>query len=448
MKNDPPKTQRCTCPSGDGSLRWPCPTHPAEAQAVAWQFQDREGKWHGFTDERHRQNTIADGSWPVRALYTAPPSAPAGVSPPSSVVWHPIETAPKDNKHPLYLAQFDHDTGELIELDWDAAWEAESESWEIPQVYYIWRSANDRVGEPTHWAYQNASIQQPAADRLAESLSHARENAAYLGTGEVVLQLDGAEWMTKAEEALAQQPAAEPTNRAESSSKLVDAQPVGEAGTMPGTDGGFTTAVFKAADVPVGTKLYTAPPSAPVGVDELAQVIREVDGKHSLGAGALAEAILEKFPAITQKPSVAPVGSGHTHPHKKRANCHCIRCRPLERPCDCDGCRSLTTRLVSAPVGVEGFTTVRFLEGGIVQMDRADYDRITQQPAAVDGAMAGWVADGDTIPAYLIDATRNAIRLEFGNNGTDGYYKRILVRVFTALTAQQGGSDNNRQEGV
>lgn len=44
-----------------------------------------------------------------------------------------------------------------------------------------------------------------------------------------------------------------------------EAQPVGEAGTMPGTNGGFTTAVFKAADVPVGTKLYTAPPSAPVG---------------------------------------------------------------------------------------------------------------------------------------------------------------------------------------
>lgn len=48
--------------------------------------------------------------------------------------------------------------------------------------------------------------------------------------------------------------------------------------------------------------LYTAPPSAPVGVDELAQVIREVDGNHSLGAGALAEAILEKFPTLAAQP--------------------------------------------------------------------------------------------------------------------------------------------------
>ena len=29
----PAEAQRCTCPSGDGSLRWPCPAPPAEAQA-------------------------------------------------------------------------------------------------------------------------------------------------------------------------------------------------------------------------------------------------------------------------------------------------------------------------------------------------------------------------------------------------------------------------------
>lgn len=42
--------------------------------------------------------------------------------------------------------------------------------------------------------------------------------------------------------------------------KLEDAmfgsKAVGSVGTMPGTNGGFTMAVFKAADVPVGTKLY------------------------------------------------------------------------------------------------------------------------------------------------------------------------------------------------
>lgn len=53
---------------------------PVEAQPVEWQYQDRNGKWHGFTDESHRLNTIEDGSWPVRALYDhPPPSAPMEV---------------------------------------------------------------------------------------------------------------------------------------------------------------------------------------------------------------------------------------------------------------------------------------------------------------------------------------------------------------------------------
>lgn len=67
--------------------------------------------------------------------------------------WQPIETAPKDNKRPLLLAHFDH-KGELTHVDFDGSWERESESWEMPQEYYFWESANGNVDEPTHWAYQ------------------------------------------------------------------------------------------------------------------------------------------------------------------------------------------------------------------------------------------------------------------------------------------------------
>lgn len=51
------------------------------------------------------------------------------------------------------------------------------------------------------------------------------------------------------------------------------AEPVGEAGPMPGT-AGFTIACFKAADVPIGTKLYAAPsaqPEAPADPKRLAR---------------------------------------------------------------------------------------------------------------------------------------------------------------------------------
>lgn len=54
----PAEALRCTCPSGDGSLRWPCPAHPPEAQPV-YVGVDLEGGW-------------------IRA--TTPPSAPVGVA--------------------------------------------------------------------------------------------------------------------------------------------------------------------------------------------------------------------------------------------------------------------------------------------------------------------------------------------------------------------------------
>lgn len=43
--------------------------------------------------------------------------------------------------------------------------------------------------------------------------------------------------------------------RAQPEGEAPQAEPVGEAGTMPGT-AGFTMACFKATDVPIGTKLY------------------------------------------------------------------------------------------------------------------------------------------------------------------------------------------------
>ncbi len=31
----------------------------------------------------------------------------------------------------------------------------------------------------------------------------------------------------------------------------------------------------------------------------------------------------------------------HTHPHKPDHDCHCVFCKPLERPCDCSGCHGI-----------------------------------------------------------------------------------------------------------
>ena len=41
-------------------------------EPVRHEFQGRDGDWHPFIDRRHYENTVADGSWPIRALYTLP----------------------------------------------------------------------------------------------------------------------------------------------------------------------------------------------------------------------------------------------------------------------------------------------------------------------------------------------------------------------------------------
>jgi len=45
---------------------------PAQ-EPVSHEFQDKEGKWHPFIDRKHYLNTLEDGRWPIRALYTTPP---------------------------------------------------------------------------------------------------------------------------------------------------------------------------------------------------------------------------------------------------------------------------------------------------------------------------------------------------------------------------------------
>ena len=46
----------------------------AVSEPVSHQFQTADGKWCDFLDDDHYQNTVKDGRWPIRALYTTPPA--------------------------------------------------------------------------------------------------------------------------------------------------------------------------------------------------------------------------------------------------------------------------------------------------------------------------------------------------------------------------------------
>ena len=49
-------------------------------EPVAHQYQDREGVWRDFINEKHYKDTVADGTWPIRSLCVC-------ATPPESKPW-------------------------------------------------------------------------------------------------------------------------------------------------------------------------------------------------------------------------------------------------------------------------------------------------------------------------------------------------------------------------
>ena len=44
-----------------------------QQEPVRYEFQVPDGTWHPFLNKAHYENTVEDGGWPIRALYTSPP---------------------------------------------------------------------------------------------------------------------------------------------------------------------------------------------------------------------------------------------------------------------------------------------------------------------------------------------------------------------------------------
>lgn len=51
----------------------PKPVQQTSMEICGHQFQGCDGKWCNFINEEHYRNTVADGSWPIREIYTAVP---------------------------------------------------------------------------------------------------------------------------------------------------------------------------------------------------------------------------------------------------------------------------------------------------------------------------------------------------------------------------------------
>jgi hypothetical protein len=50
----------------------PAPITQPECEPVCYEYQARSGLWFPFIDQRHHDNTVNDGTYPIRPLYTHP----------------------------------------------------------------------------------------------------------------------------------------------------------------------------------------------------------------------------------------------------------------------------------------------------------------------------------------------------------------------------------------
>lgn len=68
-----------------------------------------------------------------------------------TINWQPIESAPKDNRRALYLAEI-NDDGVILHIDIHGTWK-EDEGWEISSSHDWGWFSDHGIEDPTHWAY-------------------------------------------------------------------------------------------------------------------------------------------------------------------------------------------------------------------------------------------------------------------------------------------------------
>lgn len=169
----------CTCPSGDGSLRWPCPVHPIKPQVLGVDMATQPD-----------MNTFAE-------------STPSGI-----VYWRPMHTAPRDGSMLRLLVLFtehsteDNDYGVTI-----GAWPAEGDDdaeWQFAGWCWTHDHFTEGKGVPVGWlpligddadaAHSRPQFQQFAGVPYSPSLVEIGlpiHTTPYLPPGFVVLMQSG-----------------------------------------------------------------------------------------------------------------------------------------------------------------------------------------------------------------------------------------------------------------
>lgn len=125
-------------------------TRPAqtEQQPVGYQFQDREGVWKQFMSEKHYEDTLADGTWPIRAIYAAPIAQAAPQREQSG--WISVEDRlPEPGRYGARVMCWGEGWSQPREMKWAANTSAKTEAGRRPR----WEETYGRLAfsAPTHW---------------------------------------------------------------------------------------------------------------------------------------------------------------------------------------------------------------------------------------------------------------------------------------------------------
>ncbi|ENZ3699242.1 DUF551 domain-containing protein [Klebsiella quasipneumoniae] len=154
----------CTCPSGDGSLRWPCPVHAGSSLAIpdGWTGNDKANAALMMLDRIETADPVDDDRIDgikriVRELAAAPHDTPA-LNPVQSVVtvpgkWIPVSEQMPPSRHEVLVGRW---WGEKPR--WCCKWatyipghpDAQSSGWLLPGASWT----------PTHWMPLPAAPQE------------------------------------------------------------------------------------------------------------------------------------------------------------------------------------------------------------------------------------------------------------------------------------------------
>ncbi|MBV5701969.1 hypothetical protein KUT99_05750 [Pseudomonas aeruginosa] len=165
----------CTCPSGDGSLRWPCPAHPAVEQAGGDEREEFEAWMHTFdlppqldgetfADERYLEAAcfgqfVYDdpltqrcwAAWQARAALAQP-----SLMPPDRGPWHAVKWD-GGRRVDLSSDDFEHDVALTVSGDF-----VEGDKFRYAQELAAWMNAHLAQPSPVQAEQHWPKLEQPA----------------------------------------------------------------------------------------------------------------------------------------------------------------------------------------------------------------------------------------------------------------------------------------------